>query len=372
MLQELPPADAPADATARSPDRLAELTSFCDSLGTPAMVLEVDPEGEIRYFSLNEAHASKSGIDRATVRGKTPSDLFSPRMAETILRNYRQCVDSRQVYTYEKIIDMPAGFICWETSLTPVIERDRVIGMILIGIDITDRKSQDNLLIDALKQSSRINADMEALASTAAHDLRGPLRQSRLIYETVLDGFQDLGDQKKQLLETGLSVVDKALDQIDTVLKEIRQVSHSHHSVTQFNFGHLCGDIAAVLDPLKSKELTHSAGHVEAERIVMEICVRNLVDNAFKHTKSKVHIGLEAQDANLIVSVSDDGPGFDPTVLRPGQPLLTSGSADSLHGFGLAAVTQLLAARGGSLWLDTPVFGTGATVRFSIKGSVSP
>ncbi len=90
---------------------------------------------------------------------------------------------------------------------------------------------------------------------------------------------------------------------------------------------------------------------------VME-AVGNIVDNAFRHARSRVSIGLAAAPSGMVVlRVEDDGPGFGgaPTDHSPG------------NGLGLAIATDLLERHGGALAIGAGE-GGGARVTLSLPG----
>jgi signal transduction histidine kinase len=51
------------------------------------------------------------------------------------------------------------------------------------------------------------------------------------------------------------------------------------------------------------------AGRVRADRLLLARAVRNLVENARRHTRTRVAIGVVSRDGEIVVTVDDDGPG---------------------------------------------------------------
>ncbi len=99
--------------------------------------------------------------------------------------------------------------------------------------------------------------------------------------------------------------------------------------------------------------------------------IRNLVDNAVRHAKSRVAIDIGSRDGIATIMVSDDGPGIAPAersrvferfVRLDSDRARSSGGS----GLGLAIVAELVAAHGGSVSiLDRPGGGTRVVVRLA-------
>jgi signal transduction histidine kinase len=94
--------------------------------------------------------------------------------------------------------------------------------------------------------------------------------------------------------------------------------------------------------------------------------IRNLVDNAVRHAKSRVEIQVGSQDGNAILIVSDDGPGIAPAdrariferFVRLDSDRARSGGGT---GLGLAIVAEVAAAHGGTVNIDDRC-GGGTTI----------
>jgi signal transduction histidine kinase len=97
--------------------------------------------------------------------------------------------------------------------------------------------------------------------------------------------------------------------------------------------------------------------------------IRNLVDNAVRHAKSRIDIETGSRDGIATISVSDDGPGIAPAersrvferfVRLDSDRARSSGGS----GLGLAIVAELVAAHGGTVSiLDRPGGGTTVNVK---------
>jgi signal transduction histidine kinase len=96
---------------------------------------------------------------------------------------------------------------------------------------------------------------------------------------------------------------------------------------------------------------------VSGDRAAMSRMIRNLVDNAVRHAKSRVDIAVGSRDGSAILTVSDDGSGIAPAerarvfgrFVRLDPDRARSGGGT---GLGLAIVAEIVAAHGGTVTID--------------------
>jgi signal transduction histidine kinase len=96
--------------------------------------------------------------------------------------------------------------------------------------------------------------------------------------------------------------------------------------------------------------------------------LRNLLDNAVRHAKSRIDIAVATRGDQVVLSVGDDGPGipnadrgrvFDRFVRLDDDRSREGGGA----GLGLAIVAEIVSAHNGTVGIDErPGGGTRVTV----------
>jgi signal transduction histidine kinase len=97
-------------------------------------------------------------------------------------------------------------------------------------------------------------------------------------------------------------------------------------------------------------------------RVMLFRVIRELVYNIIKHAEAdRATIDLDIGPCLFCVRVSDNGTGFDPTVL------ISERGTDS-KGFGLFSIKEQLSLYGGSLEIDSgPGRGTRVTITISTE-----
>ncbi|MFD0889471.1 sensor histidine kinase, partial [Streptosporangium algeriense] len=98
----------------------------------------------------------------------------------------------------------------------------------------------------------------------------------------------------------------------------------------------------------------------------------NLVDNALRYTSTPVVVGLRVEGADVVLTVTDDGPGVpEPDRERVFDRFTRLDSARSRDeggsGLGLAIVRETVNAHGGAVHLEDASPGLRAVVRLPLS-----
>ncbi len=214
-----------------------------------------------------------------------------------------------------------------------------------------------------------------------AHSLKTPLA---VIRNALREEKAELNEADDEPLQIDSHDVDRVLlrDQLDrmetTVAHQLSRAVSSGPVVV----GHLTGvrqvverlgralrtayrDKALQVDIVGSQELKFRGD----ERDLMEI-LGNLLENAFKYTRSRVQVQvLPHAQAGVLVQLDDDGPGIPP---EQQQQVLARGERGDTalqgQGIGLSMVVELVSLYGGELQLGESALG-GARVSVFLPGS---
>jgi len=223
-------------------------------------------------------------------------------------------------------------------------------------------------LEDAIKREQRLTAD-------AAHELRTPLSVIMIHAQNAINASND--DHRNlalKELEKGVSRISRLLEQLLTLSK----ISPDTIPLEPLVFFPLCQEVVAqiaprvlakqqdismeCLSPLKTVQLNGSA-------FLLEILIRNLIDNASQYSPSQGHIELSLVKLNhhILLTVQDSGPGvptdqIDKLTDRFYRQHQTSGSG---AGLGLALVNSIVMFHEGQLQFKASKLG-GLAVEVSL------
>jgi signal transduction histidine kinase len=210
--------------------------------------------------------------------------------------------------------------------------------------------------------------------SRVSHDLRSPLATVKLHLETMLK--RDLSPEQARVcldaawqelnrLETGIegvlmaSRLDRQKLQIETRLLDLKafleQYLERKREIVGLSGGHLEGD--------STSELA-----IQADPVLLEKILDNLVDNALKYSSIGVQIRISAmkQGRCAVVTVADDGPGIEPQERRKIFRMFyrVPRNRGRGTGLGLFIVAGLVKAHGGQVWVDSN--GKGSAFRVAL------
>lgn len=329
-------------------------------------VLAPDADNRPVYRYLNKAGRERLGKQRDQIEGYPAHEIFGGRAAYSVYR--RQCAAWDKAGPTEYEIALPIGTqTMWaRTSLVPIRDADgTMIHMVGTSHDITAER--DQLHAHVLSASSA--QELEDMVCMAAHDLRSPLGNLKTLADMMRKDFVDHGDGKSQLIDLIDSISESALSVVASIMGQA--MGHgTDDTCAAFDLGEMCDDIMVLLDPIGTHSVSYPRVKIEADRTVVHIILRNLIDNAIKYSGQpsvKISIDMGAMNAErLLFTVRDNGVGFEDKAFD----MQRSAGGAGFGGFGLRGAARLVRARGGQLMLCRPQSGTGAEIKVELPGRV--
>ncbi|MFG2074367.1 sensor histidine kinase [Nonomuraea maritima] len=223
-------------------------------------------------------------------------------------------------------------------------------------------------LNDMLARLEEAEQRQRALVSDAAHELRSPLASIRLQLEVALghpDG-QDWRETAEGVLEDTLRLSRLAEDLLALARLDerggvpARREPVDLDEVVRRTVDRYAGVRLSACEPVVVRGDALDLGRV----------LTNLLDNAVRHTTSKVEVALTADG---LLTVSDDGPGIpedDRERVFNRFTRLDSGRSrdEGGTGLGLAIVRETVRAHGGTVTLEDAGPGLRAVVRLPVAG----
>ena len=342
----------------------------------PAFVWRIEPhDGRPRpeHFFLeivNDAYADAVGVDVAEFAGRHLTDILPARGVETVMANLSDALDAKGPHGYEEELELAGRSAVWRTVLRVLQDVDGVpVAVFGCAQDVSAYKARHVADADALARMSRIVKDVQVFASMAAHDVRSPLATIRTLLSLVRDGFADLGDGKAELLAQAVEVARTAQDQMDALLMRANMLEDAPDRSELVDLGHLCRDVAALIDPAGALEITYPDETLTCDPVTLQLVLRNLMSNAARHCRGRINVVLRSAAADGLVELvlSDNGPGF----ARERDPFASDAAARAAtgHGYGLAAVRHVVESRGGTIGLAPSAFGWGGGIAVTLPGA---
>jgi two-component system sensor histidine kinase RegB len=274
------------------------------------------------------------------------------------------------------ILSLPEYYPIWEWLALQV-------GIIFIGFYAWRIANEARQLVDALAATELVLereqhlSQLDGLAAAAAHELGTPLATIALVAKELLNGNQTQGD-----IQADLTLIKEQSDRCREILGRIPTLGSAQYGpMNVTSVEQMVREVAEryASARIQIKITARGTGEEPTMRRSPGIVygLGNLVQNAIEFAATTVSVEVEWDEAMVVVSVSDDGPGIPGYILTHlGEPYLTSrpivaGGADTHPtrtgmGLGLFIAKMLLERSGAQMEADNRSNpATGATIRLS-------
>ncbi|MBI3711286.1 MAG: PAS domain S-box protein [Proteobacteria bacterium] len=350
----------------------------------PARIVVKDRD--LRYTLVNRRQAAWQGRRPEEVVGKTLAEIRGEAFAVPFHESEAKMFETgrTQLPFEETLVDAHGNSATTMTSKVPILdENGRVAYIVVIAIDITERKQIEIDLLKAKTEAEHANRAKSEFLANMSHELRTPLNAiigfSEIIRDQLLgqEAADKYADYAGDIHRSGQHLLDVINDILD-----MSKIEAGHYELADENI-----DPAAVVEACLT--MVHgraSAGQVDIRNLIDAdapiVCgdrrafkqvILNLLSNAVKFTRpgGKVTISTEIErGGSFALSIADTGIGisakdieriFEP--FQQADPNITREFDGT--GLGLSISRRLMELHGGQLSLNSEVaVGTVATVRF--------
>ncbi|TWJ32725.1 ATP-binding protein [Geobacter argillaceus] len=338
---------------------------------------------EYRVIFQNEVHKQMVG----DAKGGYCYKCYQKRDRVCDSCQVRLALEDGRVHTLLQTVQKADGDHYFEITASPVRNG---AGHIVAGIElvreITDRKRAEAEIYrlnreleqrvrERTLQLETANRELESFCYSVSHDLRAPLRHMSGFSRILVEEFGDKVPREAQhYLKRIYEASDRMGDLIDDLL-ELSRVSRQEMHWDTVDLSALAQTICQELRELSPDRQIHCTiaenVTVTGDSRLLRLVLQNLLGNAWKYSSRKEHaeivFGAEERDGVKVVSVRDNGVGFDMTYVNklftPFQRL--HGAEFEGTGVGLASVQRIILRHGGRIWAEG-VVGQGATFSFTL------
>lgn len=237
-------------------------------------------------------------------------------------------------------------------------------GVLLVLREVTEHRSGLRPLAD--------------FASTAAHDLRGPLSAIRSWLSLAVEDVEPASDALMPMRRAERAAEQMA-DLIDDLLEHALAESGdlAARDVPLGGPDGVLAQVGALLGPDDLLEVLDGAPSVHADPVALRQLFGNLVGNAVKYAKPGQHaiirVRAQQQGARVVVEVEDSGVGVDDADRALIFQRFHRSGAVRAHfrgtGMGLSICQSIVQRHGGTIECVATAPGTGSVFRFDLPAA---
>jgi light-regulated signal transduction histidine kinase (bacteriophytochrome) len=234
----------------------------------------------------------------------------------------------------------------------------------------------EQCVIERTAQLQADNEELEAFSYSVSHDLRAPLHHIRGCLEQLQKDVGPLLSEKNLDFLAKIYISTKRMGALIDDLLAFSHLERSGLQKTDVDLDELVqdtlGDFQAETEKRNIVWAVCPLQTLRVDRALLRMVLVNLISNAVKFTstraEAKIEIGSTSSDGETVISIRDNGAGFDPKyagkLFGVFQRLHTQDEFEGT-GIGLANVQRIIHRHGGRVWAEG-VVNDGATFYFSI------
>jgi PAS domain S-box-containing protein len=335
-----------------------------------------------RFRATNRSFSDMLGYTQAELAERTVAEVTHPDdVAMTAAHRTRLLSGEIRSFQIEKRYLHRDGHIVWAV-LTVTLAKDQhgaPAHFVSQVTDISARKAAEQALARHAADLERSNADLEAFAYVASHDLQQPLRTVSSYAQLFHDRYQSRLDERA---DRWLGFIVGGVERMQRLVNDLLALARIRTDGGAFTPTDTRGIVDRTWHALKASYGTDHARLslgtlpvISADGAQLQQLFQNLLDNAWKYRRPMVmlHVAVDATrhaggDAVWEFSVRDNGIGLDMThadrIFEIFQRLHREQDYGGT-GIGLAICRRIVERHGGRIWVRARP-GHGATFSFTL------
>ena len=334
----------------------------------PQMVWSTSPEGQPDYF--NQRWYEFTGMHPGQVGEEALVSMLHPDDRARAWAAWQHSLASGQPYETEYRLRHFTGDYRWVLvrALSVCDEQGVILRWMGSCTDIQDQK----LAQEELRVASHRKDEFLAML---AHELRNPLAPLSTAAQLLQIAPNDAERVRRsaELMERQVRHMTELVDDLLDVSRVTRGLVHVDRDVVELQQV-VQGALEQANPLIEARHHTvevdfpETLVYVRGDRVRLIQVVSNLLNNAAKYTAPGGRIGLRLSHAegSACLSVTDNGSGIDPQLLRHVFELFTQGQrtpdrAQGGLGLGLSLVKSLVELHGGRVQASSAGLGCGST-----------
>lgn len=346
-------------------------------------LVEIDGHFRTTNRSLSEMLGySQAELSEQTLDGVThQEDLTDADPLAALLAGVSESVQLERRYIHKD------GHVVWGVLAVSLVRNEHGAPRYFVAqvTDITARKEAEQALARHLANLERSNADLEAFAYVASHDLQQPLRTVTSYAQLLADRYRGQWDERA---DRWIGFIVGGVERMQRLVNDLLALARISTDAAAF----AATDTGAVVErawrglrdshfPDGAQLIVGALPVISADAAQLDQLFQNLFDNAWKYRRPAV--GLEVsvlarrQEEEGVLwefAVRDNGIGLDMVhadhIFEVFRRLHREQEHDGT-GIGLAICRRIVERHGGHIWVESRP-GHGATFSFTLPERHAP
>ena len=336
------------------------------------------------YMGCNDLQAHDLGLKaKEEIIGKTNRDLHPAEEADQLDKTNIEVMESGKTYEGEEYASVSNVNKSYLTRKTPLFDiHGKVVGLLGLSVDLTDRKRAETLEIANKLQENRLrdHESFRRFISRMAHDITSPL----VGLETFVKSCDTLTEKQHVMLKSIVTSI-KAISEV--LLVQYKNNEHANSMLTV----HAIPVASALSEIISQKEQEYKNRDIEiifytepgaefafinADRNGFDRMISNLINNsadAFENKKGIVEVSVGTDKNFVKLRVNDNGRGIPKNILEKIKNNIPAGTTKKTgHGLGMSQVRETLGLYHGKLEIMSKEgIGTAISLTFPRCGAPS-
>ena len=336
-------------------------------------------DAQSRFTLVNTACAGQLGAGSVeAVTGKTDADFVSPELASQYLADEKELMRSGEPVTKEEVFQHKGtGEMRWSLTTKVPLKDDagKVVGLIGIARDITERRAAAAQLQRTMAELERSNKELEQFAYVASHDLQEPLRMVSSYTQLLARRYEGQLDEKTQkyvhYAVDGAGRMQSLINDLLAYSRVGRRGKPLEPADSHAILGEAVRNLAARIEETHAVITNGDLPTVRTDASQLVLVFQNLISNAIKFRREGIpviHVSALDKGGEWLFAVRDNGIGIE---VRHADRIFVI--FQRLHtreeypgtGIGLSVCKRVVERHGGKIWFESEP-GNGTTFFFTI------
>jgi len=268
------------------------------------------------YLFLNDSAVRQCQYPKEELLGYKITERYPGITDSCLFRTLEFCMTERAPINFENEFIYPDGTRRWfELSIQPVDE-----GIFVLSVDITSRKAAESELAQQQFRQQKLLSETAIEVQERERDELGKELHDNI--NQILTSVQLCLEMAKTEKTYADEFVERGYQQVGRAICEIRKLSHSlvSPSLGELTFDCVMHNLAveaSLVNGLRVEFVNRSGAGTRLDKskeLMLYRIAQEQINNIRKYSKAKnAVLTLNKDRSNIILTISDNGVGFDPS-----------------------------------------------------------